>query len=103
MNLRHLHEITKIEVQSLLLSQPVRRETRPKDLLRAQLLDRAWELYDSDVLDIPHFLELAEYISTVLVDGNIQISIEDVDNFINIPIYRYGWYRHINFKIYKAK
>ncbi|XP_074107191.1 uncharacterized protein LOC141532637 [Cotesia typhae] len=87
--LRDFHGITKIEIQSLLLSLPTRRASRTKNTVRAEALDRAWEWYDANVLDIPRFLEYIAHISPIFRNKNMQINIGDINNFINTPIYRY--------------
>ncbi|CAD6231389.1 GSCOCG00012226001-RA-CDS [Cotesia congregata] len=89
-SLRDFHDMTKIEIESvLLLTLPIRRAPRPNNLIRAEVLERAWDMYESNVLDIAHFIEFAAHMSPVLRNRNVMINIEDINNFINIPIYRY--------------
>ncbi|KAH0563724.1 hypothetical protein KQX54_005111 [Cotesia glomerata] len=89
-SLRDFHDMTKIEIESLqLLTLPIRRAPRSNNLIRAEVLERAWDMYESNVLDIAHFIEFAAHWSPVLRNRNVMINIEDINNFINIPIYKY--------------
>ncbi|XP_057329248.1 uncharacterized protein LOC130671115 isoform X2 [Microplitis mediator] len=84
------YTITKNEVESLKISQLVRRSQRPHTLFKNDIILKAWELYNCNALDVEHFLQCISHIVPVLENGNLINSAAEVNNYINIPLKKFS-------------
>ncbi|CAD6206563.1 GSCOCG00010048001-RA-CDS [Cotesia congregata] len=97
--LMELYERSKIELESMMMGLPIRRQSRLNYLIKEAVLIRAWDLYNNNVLDFKHFLECTNKFLTIFENDQGLLSVDEVDTFINFKI---QMYIAINEKLYIA-
>lgn len=87
-----LYERSKIELESMMIGLPIRRRSRLNYLIEEAVLIRAWDLYNTNVLDFKHFLECTNKFLTIFENDQGLLSVDEVDTFINFKIQMYSEY-----------
>lgn len=83
-HLRQLQVVIRCRNGSLNLGTEIGRPSLERNMIQQRILDRAWELYGENLLDIPRFLACASHFLKAFDDEN-RITVEDqVDAYINV-------------------
>ncbi|XP_057332973.1 uncharacterized protein LOC130672410 [Microplitis mediator] len=80
------YEKMKTELNSLMMSRPVRQIQRIEYFIRKEVLNRVWELYRNNVFDFKRFLQCAHQMIKIFVDDKVISQTDEVDNHLNAVI-----------------
>ncbi|XP_074113911.1 uncharacterized protein LOC141536974 [Cotesia typhae] len=80
-----LQELTAIEKSSLENNLKIRRTADKKIVLKNEMIQYLWDLYDNGTLEIDNFLHCASHTSKAFHNNNIWTNIDDINNFL-MPI-----------------